>query len=548
MPTTIVVPFVSSDDSYIETNNSGTIFSNSTNAIRIGTLGTNPAAPHNLSSGIILRNLAIPQGSVIASATIKLRVIAQYVTGGAENPIPVIEVEDTDNASDPTTAEEYQAKTLTASQSYASVIPRTGTITGTAYTFDITNQIQTIINRPGWQSGNNIYLVISSTEQFSLTRNRAMNFNSLEAGVAGNRPEVIITLPARFTATGSSTLTTTRTQSAQGQMSSASTAGFEGTGTAENNPQESYGEARVTGRYGGSVEETISTSYTDSSAGSTTKPRATIGWGSLGNPAQENISIASITSSVYEGQGDSSLDFQEDEGVGEISESIFSGTGSITTPSQVDSGAGSIAKGSGFSGAIRTFNPRQLVEGRAVSASLLLVQDFTVFRKGNYLYVTLKANKELMQENVNGSYFWNYYGQPIGLSLFHVQTGIRYNLQLIELPEATPELSSDVFRGAYPIKNMLDGTYEIQGHVKALSDKTTVISQSGAYTMQEGDVVQQVGFTLLGGRAIDYSDVGMFNKTDVYSLIKGSPELSLIRETDDIDVVNQTIRYGIAET
>jgi len=94
-------------------------------------------------------NVTIPKSTVITSATLKM---VANANGGAANSTKV-GCEAADNPSDPATAADLRARTLSSAYTLDAFSPW---VTGTQYSLDITTAVQEILNRAGWVSGNKL--------------------------------------------------------------------------------------------------------------------------------------------------------------------------------------------------------------------------------------------------------------------------------------------------------------------------------------------------------------------------------------------------------
>jgi hypothetical protein len=90
----------------------------------------------------------VSKGTVILSATLKL--IASTTSGVASDTV-TFGCEAADNPSNPSSKADLFTRAFTAATNNYSVGQY---ISGTTYTYDITNAVQEILNRSGWANGN----------------------------------------------------------------------------------------------------------------------------------------------------------------------------------------------------------------------------------------------------------------------------------------------------------------------------------------------------------------------------------------------------------
>ena len=91
-------------------------------------------------------SVTIPKGAVITSALLSV-----YVTGTANNPISIIgKVADTADAAMPASYAAFNSAAKTAGTAYS----KTWTANSGYNTVDITNEVQSLVNRSDWASGN----------------------------------------------------------------------------------------------------------------------------------------------------------------------------------------------------------------------------------------------------------------------------------------------------------------------------------------------------------------------------------------------------------
>lgn len=138
------------DDGYIAKSSTSSGFNNTHVGLFFGILNE-----EYISSYITYRNIKIPQGAKINSARLDfvccrdrhIHEIYYYIRGN-----------NVDNAIPPTTISEFESLERTVSEVHMS---NTNLTTGgQGSTLDISNIIQEIINRGGWQSGNDITIIL----------------------------------------------------------------------------------------------------------------------------------------------------------------------------------------------------------------------------------------------------------------------------------------------------------------------------------------------------------------------------------------------------
>ena len=99
------------------------------------------------------------------------------------------------------------------------------------------------------------------------------------------------------------------------------------------------------------------------------------------------------------------------------------------------------------------------------------------FQRANYgqIAITLSADETLGL--LDSAYLQDYNGNDGQLSLFNEFTGIRYPVLMGEIPELTPEIPHDVFRGYFQITGRPNGLYWLQGRLRDVVGNYTVLGQ-----------------------------------------------------------------------
>ena len=121
--------------------------------------------------GLRFNDLDIPQGASITQAYITF---TAYATGSGNLDV-TFEVEDTDDGTTFTTAAYSISNRPTTGTSVLWPSVPAWTVTETYTTPDLKSLVQEIVNRPGWNSGNAINFIISSTGS---SRRKAKSFNN----------------------------------------------------------------------------------------------------------------------------------------------------------------------------------------------------------------------------------------------------------------------------------------------------------------------------------------------------------------------------------
>jgi hypothetical protein len=97
------------------------------------------------------QTVAVPQGATIISAN--FRMTAQSLTGTASNVTTRFYLEDTDDAAAP--GGSRRPSQLTGTTAYTDYTP-TAWVTDTQYSVDLVDEVQEVVNRPSWASGNDM--------------------------------------------------------------------------------------------------------------------------------------------------------------------------------------------------------------------------------------------------------------------------------------------------------------------------------------------------------------------------------------------------------
>jgi hypothetical protein len=122
------------------------------------------------------------------------------------------------------------------------------------------------------------------------------------------------------------------------------------------------------------------------------------------------------------------------------------------------------------------------------------------FSRSNYiqLAITLSSNEAL--GILDSAYLEDYNGNDGILTLFHEATGTRYPLLMTELPDETPSIEHDVFRGYFVLSSKPDGLYWLQGRIRDVAGNYTIL---GAVASPNGtEQILNVGIEILTGIGI----------------------------------------------
>lgn len=93
-------------------------------------------------------------------------------------------------------------------------------------------------------------------------------------------------------------------------------------------------------------------------------------------------------------------------------------------------------------------------------------------------WLTLKSNEVLGL--LDGNYLEDYFGVDGQVSLLHVNSGIRFPVQMLEVFSDTPNVAHDSFKGFRNLSDLPDGEYEVQARVKDTLGNYTIIGAVAA--------------------------------------------------------------------
>lgn len=129
-------------------------------------------------------SVGVTQGATITSAILTLENNG-IGNGTVSGPLFTIHCEDADNSTMPTSVATANSRALTTGTAFA---PSYST---TVYTFDITAEVQAVINRGGWSAGNALSVVLKNN---SSPANANIRFQNYESGAA-NAASLELTTP-----------------------------------------------------------------------------------------------------------------------------------------------------------------------------------------------------------------------------------------------------------------------------------------------------------------------------------------------------------------
>lgn len=98
------------------------------------------------------------------------------------------------------------------------------------------------------------------------------------------------------------------------------------------------------------------------------------------------------------------------------------------------------------------------------------------FFRGTYaqMFIEIRSNEQLGV--LDTGYVEDYNGVDGQLSLYHVESGVRYAIPMTSIVEETPDVPNDFFRGALDLSVLPNGIYRLQGRVRDVVGNYSVIN------------------------------------------------------------------------
>lgn len=101
-------------------------------------------------------------------------------------------------------------------------------------------------------------------------------------------------------------------------------------------------------------------------------------------------------------------------------------------------------------------------------------QNLVVFPRASFnnVVLTIKSNEEL--GILDSDYVEDYFGVDGFMTVRRLSDDFRDSIPMIPVPEETPGINNDVFRGTFDISSMPNGFYELEGRVRDIMGNYTI--------------------------------------------------------------------------
>lgn len=125
-----------------------------------------------------------------------------------------------------------------------------------------------------------------------------------------------------------------------------------------------------------------------------------------------------------------------------------------------------------------------------------------VFPRGTFtsMVLTIKSNEEL--GILDSGYVEDYFGVDGFMTVRRVSDGFRDSIPMVPVPEETPAINNDVFRGTLDLTTMPNGFYELEGRVRDIMGNYTIFG--AVQTPIGGENVTTLTLEIIDGFAARY--------------------------------------------